>query len=263
MDTVRIVWRINSSSRRNRARLTLTVIFRQRRHACHIETPLVNLRIEAQTRLEVIRPPGPPPNSTDDWAKVAESALAVTSIGPEAPIHFIFQSHHVTLDEDVTDYARESFPSGRPIADGARDFAARIKRDFAYMPDTTDISTPLKQAFQQRSGVCQDFAHIMIAGLRGLGIPAAYVSGYLRTIPPPGLPRLISADASHAWVSVWCGADEQLVRNQSDQRIRCLQRPYSSCARNSDFSDVSPILGVFHGSGNHGMKVSVDVAPES
>ena len=100
---------------------------------------------------------------------------------------------------------RESFPPGRPILAGAVELMKRIRKDFKYDPKATLISTPLAEAFEKRGGVCQDFAHIMIAGLRGLGLPACYVSGYIRTIPPEGQPRLEGADASHAWVRVWCG----------------------------------------------------------
>ena len=100
-----------------------------------------------------------------------------------------------------------SFPPGGGILAGAVDLMHRIRNDFKYDPKATVISTPLKEVFEKRHGVCQDFAHVMIAGLRGLGLPAAYVSGYLRTIPPPGKPRLQGADATHAWVSVWCGEE--------------------------------------------------------
>ena len=93
----------------------------------------------------------------------------------------------------------------------------RIRTEFKYDPKATVISTPLKEVFEKRHGVCQDFAHVMIAGLRGLGLPAAYVSGYLRTIPPPGKPRLQGADATHAWVSLWCGPEHRLGRPRSDQ----------------------------------------------
>ena len=116
-------------------------------------------------------------------------------------------------------YARAKLPPGRPVLEAAAELMRRMRADFPYDPKATMVSTPLSEAFANRRGVCQDFAHIMIAGLRGLGLPAAYVSGYLRTIPPPGKPRLEGADASHAWVSLWCGRSG-LDRPRSDQR-RC------------------------------------------
>ncbi len=124
----------------------------------------------------------------------------------------------------------------------------------------TDISTPLDEAFAQRRGVCQDFAHIMIAGLRGLGLPAAYVSGYIRTIPPPGKARLQGADATHAWVSVWCGAEIGWLGVDPTNAIDA-GNDHIVLAIGRDFSDVSPIYGVFVGSGAQELEVGVDVIP--
>ena len=135
----------------------------------------------------------------------------------------------------------------------------RIKADFAYDPKATEISTPLAEAFAQRGGVCQDFAHIMIAGLRGLGLPAAYVSGYIRTIPPPESRGLKGADASHAWVSVWCGLVGWLDSTRPMRSGR--RRPYR-VAVGRDYADVSPIDGVIVGSGATKLHVEVDVIPD-
>src|SRR5262249_48616194 len=153
---------------------------------------------------DISRPQVAPGGASSDWQVIAQAALDRPGLGADAPAHFMFASPRIALSAPVTAYAAQSFPHGRPIADGARDLANGIRADFAYSPQVTDVSTPLDEAFTQRRGVCQDFAHIMIAGLRGLGLPAAYVSGYIRTIPPPGKPRLEGADATHAWVSVWC-----------------------------------------------------------
>ena len=134
-------------------------------------------------------------------------ALEASSLGPSSPVGYVFASSLVPVLGPVTAYAAASFPQGQGILVGAVDLMHRIRREFKYDPKATVISTPLKEVFEKRHGVCQDFAHVMIAGLRGLGLPAAYVSGYLRTIPPPGKPRLQGADATHAWVSVWCGSE--------------------------------------------------------
>jgi transglutaminase-like putative cysteine protease len=225
-----------------------------------IETGLMWLRIEARARVDIARPAVAPAGKSPDWKQVAQAALDETDLGAGAPAHFMFASPRIALAAQVTAYAAQSFPAGRTIADGARDFAKRIRTDFAYSPLVTDVSTPLDEAFAQRRGVCQDFAHIMIAGLRGLGLPAAYVSGYIRTIPPPGKPRLEGADATHAWVSVWCGAEigwlgvdpTNAIDSGNDHIVLAVGR---------DFSDVSPIYGVFVGSGAQELEVGVDVIP--
>lgn len=225
-----------------------------------IETPFETLKVEAVSRLSVTRPLSRASVTAGSWAETAAQAFAFASIKPDSPVHFLFQSPRITLDEEITQYASVSFPAGRSVASGARDLARRIKADFAYSPDATDASTPLQEAFKQRCGVCQDFSHIMIAGLRGLGLPAAYVSGYIRTIPPAGKPRLAGADASHAWVSVWCGEDQGWL--DLDPTNACdVGNDHILLARGRDFSDVSPAHGVFLGSGAQSLRVSVDVAP--
>jgi transglutaminase-like putative cysteine protease len=164
------------------------------------------------------------------------------------------------LSADVTRYVRDSFQKGRGIFDACRELISRIRKDFTYESEATEIQTPLAQAFAQRRGVCQDFAHIMIAGLRGLELPAAYVSGYIRTIPPPGKARLEGADASHAWVSVWCGPDTGWLGFDPTNAIEALN-DHIALAVGRDYSDVSPVYGVFVGSGTKGLEVEVDVIP--
>jgi transglutaminase-like putative cysteine protease len=134
----------------------------------------------------------------------------------------------------------------------------RIRTEFKYDPKATVISTPLKEVFEKRHGVCQDFAHVMIAGLRGLGLPAAYVSGYLRTIPPPGKPRLQGADATHAWVSLWCGPGIGWVGFDPTNDI-LVENDHIVLAVGRDFSDVSPVDGIIVGSRKQKLSVAVDV----
>ena len=129
------------------------------------------------------------------------------SLSPDAPHHFLAASDYVDLDADITAYARESLSDASSVTGIANDFCNRIYDDFAYDGEATTVATKAADAFELRRGVCQDFSHVMIAGLRGLGIPAGYVSGFLRTIPPPGKERLEGADAMHAWVKVWCGRE--------------------------------------------------------
>jgi transglutaminase-like putative cysteine protease len=225
-----------------------------------IETSLIDLSIEARARVEVERPKRPPAKSGPDLKAVVDRAARVQSVGPDAPAHFIFPSPRITLSQAIASYAATSFTDGKAVLDGARELAARIRKDFKYQPNSTAVSTPVEQAFQQRRGVCQDFAHIMIAGLRALGIPAAYVSGYIRTIPPPGRPRLAGADATHAWVSVWCGDELGWIGIDPTNAIDA-GNDHIVLAVGRDFSDVSPIYGVFLGSGAQELEVGVDVIP--
>jgi transglutaminase-like putative cysteine protease len=134
----------------------------------------------------------------------------------------------------------------------------RIRTEFKYDPKATVISTPLTEVFEKRHGVCQDFAHAMIAGLRGLGLPAAYVSGYLRTIPPPGKPRLVGADAMHAWTSLWCGEELGWVGFDPTNDIFA-ETDHIFIAMGRDYGDVAPLDGVFHGGSKQTMDYSVDV----
>ncbi|HWV55136.1 transglutaminase family protein [Pseudorhodoplanes sp.] len=224
-----------------------------------IDTPHTDLKIRSIARVEVTaRPELAGPDLA--WQKVAEAALSVRDVSAAGPSHFLFSSPNIALSRDVTRYARECFTPGRGIVEGCTDLMTRIRKDFAYKPQTTQISTSIAEAFAQRAGVCQDFAQIMIGGLRGLGLPAAYVSGYLRTIPPPGKPRLQGADATHAWVSVWAGAENGWIGFDPTNAIRA-GTDHITLAIGRDFSDVSPVYGVFVGSGENELKVEVDVIP--
>jgi transglutaminase-like putative cysteine protease len=224
-----------------------------------IEESHTELAINAIAEVEVShRAPLAGPGA--DWEKVADAALRSHDLSSEAPAHFMFASPRIQLSAEVTRYARESFKPGRGIIEAARDLMTRIRREFAYEPESTEIWTPLSQAFAARRGVCQDFAHIMIAGLRGLGLPAAYVSGYLRTVPPPGKERLEGADATHAWVSVWCGTDVSWLGFDPTNAIDTGD-DHIALAIGRDFSDVSPVYGVFVGSGANELRVEVDVIP--
>ncbi|TIR67584.1 MAG: transglutaminase family protein, partial [Mesorhizobium sp.] len=162
------------------------------------------LHVRMSARVSVSRPEAGLDVSPDIHGLRAELD-AVRSLFPDAPHHFLAASDHASIDPVITDYARESL-AGSAIAT-AVDLCNRIHRDFTYDGKATTVQTRASDAFALQRGVCQDFSHIMIAGLRGLGIPAGYVSGFLRTIPPKGKPRLEGADAMHAWVKAWCGRD--------------------------------------------------------
>ena len=225
-----------------------------------IETPHRELRVAALARVQVERPEIPAPALTPAWEIVAREALGTRSLEPMSPIHGLFPSRFVPLYDPATSYAQDCFPADRPILEGAADLMTRIKADFKYDPSATAVSTPLAEAFEQRGGVCQDFAHIMIAGLRGVGLPAFYVSGYLRTMPPPGQPRLEGVDASHAWVRVWCGPNFGWIDLDPTNAI-FIADDHIVLAAGRDYADVSPVDGIIQGSGKQNLLVSVDVAP--
>ncbi len=223
-----------------------------------IDTEHTELSIEAVSTVELTHQAALPLEG-EPWEEVSDAVLLSRDLTGSAPVHFMFASPRIELSPDVTGYARESFKPGRGILEASRDLMKRIRKDFDYKPETTDINTPLVEAFKQRQGVCQDFAHIMIAGMRGLGLPAAYVSGYIRTIPPPGEKRLEGADATHAWVSVWCGTSGWLGFDPTNAID--VGNDHIALAVGRDFSDVSPVFGVFVGSGGTELDVEVDVVP--
>jgi transglutaminase-like putative cysteine protease len=232
--------------------------FGTRTESILIERPHRNLRIDSRSRVSVSRgAPGREAQSRS-WESVRDLALQVASLGPLSPIGYVFPSPLVPVLASVTSYASASFASASGILAGAVDLMHRIRRDFIYDPKATVVSTPLDEVFQNRHGVCQDFAHVMIAGLRGLGLPAAYVSGYLRTIPPPGRPRLQGADATHAWVSVWCGEGLGWIGFDPTNDM-VVENDHILLAVGRDFSDVSPVDGIIVGSRKQKLNVAVDV----
>jgi transglutaminase-like putative cysteine protease len=151
------------------------------------------------------------------------------------------------------------------VADAARDLMARIHEDFTYEPQATDVNTPALEALALRKGVCQDLAHVMLGCLRSLGVPARYVSGYLLTEPPPGKPRLLGSDASHAWVSVYLPAEDGgpggAWTDLDPTNNRAPGEDYVTLAVGRDYYDVSPVRGVIHGGANHTLHVAVTVTP--
>ncbi len=170
---------------------------------------------------------------------------------------FTFSSPLVARSPVFAQYARGSFEPGRSLDDAAADLTRRIHQDFAFDPEATTIATPLDDVFRMRRGVCQDFAHLAIACLRSLGLAARYVSGYIETVPAQGSPKLVGVDASHAWISVfsptfgWIDFDPTNNLRPGDRHV--------TAAWGRDFSDISPLRGVFVGSGRHALAVAVDV----
>lgn len=193
------------------------------------------------------------------WESVVE--LVRLRATPEAlrAYEFVFDSPRIRRSDMLREYVAASFEPGRPILAALNNLLSRFKSDFKFDATATNVWTPLEVAFKQRRGVCQDFAHMMIGMLRSLGLAARYVSGYLRTYPPPGKPRLVGADASHAWLSVYCG---HLGWVDVDPTNNCFPNLEHICvAWGRDYSDIVPMKGVVIGGGSTTMKVSVDVLP--
>ena len=197
---------------------------------------------------------------TPPFELVRDQAVASRSLEPDSPVHFVFPSRLVSLNDEIGAYAAESFPQGTPILVGALDFMRRVHRDFVYDPEATHVGTPPEEAFRLRQGVCQDFAHVMLSGMRSLGLPCAYVSGYLRTVPPPGEKRLEGADATHAWISVWCGEQAGWCGLDPTNAIPASE-DHIVIANGRDYADVAPSAGMIVLSGGQKLHVSVDVIP--
>jgi len=176
-----------------------------------------------------------------------------------AAAEFLFDSPSIAFKSDLAGYALKSFTPRRPILAAANELMSRIHKDFRYDTTVTDVATPVDRVFEIRAGVCQDLAHVTIACLRAIGLPARYVSGYLLTMPPPGRARLVGADASHAWLSVWCPPIGWVDFDPTNNLIP--GDGHVTVGWGRDYSDVAPINGLTVGGGEHVIEVGVDVVP--
>jgi transglutaminase-like putative cysteine protease len=218
----------------------------------------LSIRSAARVRVE---PPFPLlPELSPAWEDVRCAAAASADLGGLSPAHYLFATRLVPLSEAITAYAEASFTPRRSILAAAIDLMNRMHAEFAYRPGTTDVTTPPDAAFAQRRGVCQDFANIMIAGLRGLGLSAGYVSGYVRTVNVGDQPRLEGADASHAWVMIWCG-EAAGWRGLDPTNGLLVGEDHIVVAIGRDYADVAPVDGVIVASGDHELMTAVDVVP--
>lgn len=215
------------------------------------------LEIIAHSRVKVSVKQPFAAEASPSWEKVA--ALFRDPVSPEVveTYQFVFDSPQVRSSFELADYARQSFAPGTPFLTGVADLNRRVFTDFKYDARATSVATPLEEVLEKRRGVCQDFAHLGIAFLRSLGLPARYVSGYLRTRPPEGTPRLEGADASHAWFAVFC-PDVGWVDFDPTNNLQP-SAEHITVAYGRDFGDVSPVAGILTGGGQHGLRVSVDV----
>jgi len=217
-----------------------------------VQQPHDRLTVTSRAVVELAAAP-PLPVESPPWERVRDGLEA----GPVEVLDFVYDSPLVAAAPAYAAYAAASFPTGRPIADGVADLTRRLHRDFRFESGVTTVATPVADVFRHRAGVCQDFAHVQIACLRSLGLAARYVSGYLETSPPPDEPKLVGADASHAWVSVfvpafgWLDADPTNDKVPADRHV--------TVAWGRDYSDVSPIRGVILGGGEQRTRVAVDL----
>ena len=243
-------------------------VFKNAQTFFSLESPHDTLEVISRSTVETVVSPTYP--STITWDAVREQFRYKAGSSFDPANEFVFPSHHVKRHEDFANYARESFTPGKPLLEAAQNLMHRIYTDFTYESNSTEINTPALEALAARRGVCQDFAHIMIACLRSMGLSARYVSGYLLTHPAPGKERLIGSDASHAWVSIYLpdlpGASEgagwwDLDPTNDNDGWGSPGEDYIRLAFGRDFSDVSPIRGVIYGGAKHTLSVAVTVEP--
>jgi transglutaminase-like putative cysteine protease len=225
-----------------------------------LDQPHDMLQVQVAARVAIERLTDIEPSATPAWEDVRAAAFGCADLSKDAPAHYLFPSRQVSLDPEIRAYAAESFVPGRPLFEGAIDLMRRIKADFVYEVGATTATTTPPMSFALRRGVCQDFAHIMISGMRGLGLPAAYVSGYLRTVQSPQDVRLEGSDAMHAWVQVWCG-DEIGWKGLDPTNAILAGNDHVVLAVGRDYADVAPIDGVIFASGGQRLAVAVSVKP--
>ncbi|MDR7093917.1 transglutaminase family protein [Hydrogenophaga laconesensis] len=254
------------------ARSETTDVFGNQRTFFSLQSVHSMLTVEADSLVDTTAPeplPETAPWRGMAWEQVREHFRYRAHAPFDAASEFLFASPHVPRDDAFTAFARPVFKPGLPALEAARALMERIHGELAYEADSTEVNTPALEALEQGKGVCQDFAHIMLGCLRSLGLPARYVSGYLLTRPPPGKPRLIGADASHAWVSVYVplpGEEPAGAWFDFDPtNNRCgwgsPGEDYVTLATGRDFSDVSPMRGVIQSGARHTLSVAVTVAP--
>jgi transglutaminase-like putative cysteine protease len=227
-------------------------------HLCFftVEEPHDELIVEARSEV-VMQSPASSPQPSPPWEEVV--AMLPRDQHPEVveAYQFRFESPRIRLKPEFAAYALQSFTPGRPLREALLDLTARMHSDFRFDSKVTTVRTPVEEVFQKRRGVCQDFAHVQIACLRSIHLAARYVSGYLRTYPPPGQPRLVGADASHAWVSCYCPVSGWLDVDPTNNVVP--SDGHVTLAWGRDFGDVSPLHGLILGGGVHTLKVAVDL----
>ena len=217
------------------------------------------LVVESSSRVSVSRFTPPVPGLSAGWREVAGMFRDPVSPQNTGPYEFCLDSPMVRIAPMYAHWAKRSFGAETPLLAGVVDLMERLHCEFEFDPVATEVATPLEAVWKERRGVCQDFAHVALACLRSLGLPARYVSGYLRTVPPPGQARMQGADASHAWFSVFCPANGWVDFDPTNNLIP--SDGHITVAVGRDYSDVSPLCGILTGGGEHTVSVAVDVIP--
>ncbi|MEM7018917.1 MAG: transglutaminase family protein, partial [Pseudomonadota bacterium] len=235
-----------------------TDIFGNRMHYFAIQSPHSKMTVTATSEIETYPQPSlPEAETTPAWEHVRDGLKRDSDPAMQEAIQFGFESSYIEMSGGLVEYISHSFTPGRPILEASLELMQRIYEEFTYDPVATTVATPLPDVLNNRRGVCQDFAHLGIACLRAIGLPARYVSGYLETLPPPGQPKLQGSDASHAWFSVyipslgWVDLDPTNNKRPDEQ--------YITTAWGRDYGDVTPLKGVLFGGGTHQLNVEVDV----
>lgn len=228
-------------------------------HQFELLRPHLEMRVVSQGIVDVR--PSDPASGADGpaWEEVGRRLRHPVFAEERAAAEFTFESPQVTIDRGIAAFAGSCFPAGRPLIDAALALMHRIHDEFTFDPAATTPTTPVSKVLADRRGVCQDFAHLQIACLRAMGLAARYVSGYLLTDPPPGLPRLVGADASHAWLSVFCPVNGWVDLDPTNN-VRVGER-HVTVAWGRDYSDVTPLRGVLLGGAEHQLYVGVSVIP--
>ena len=224
-----------------------------------VQEPHTELVVEARSEVYISEQTTPWPQPGPAWEEIALSLPQDYSICGLDAYQFAFESPRIRLRPEFASYALQSFTPGRPLSEALLDLTARIHKDFRFNAKATNVRTPPEEVFRKRHGVCQDFAHVQIACLRSINLAARYVSGYLRTHQPPGAPRLVGADASHAWVSVYCPGTGWLDVDPTNNVVP--SDGHVTLAWGRDYGDVSPLHGLVLGGGDHTLKVAVDLEP--
>ena len=222
-----------------------------------IEDEHTEFIVHSRSTIDMKAAPIPDLSQSPPWEDVGSSTRWPDGSVNFGVRQFMCRSRHAPVNPDIMRFAQGSFQPGRPLLDGAMHLTRRIFEDFTFDPKATDVSTPIARVLDMRRGVCQDFAHLAIAAHRAMGIPARYVSGYLMTRPPPGQAKLKGADASHAWLSVWSGAQGWIDFDPTNGIVP--KGEHITVAYGRDYDDISPISGVLLGGGDQAMTISVDV----
>jgi transglutaminase-like putative cysteine protease len=224
-----------------------------------IQEPHRELVVEARSEVIMDGNGAPWPQLPLPWEEAVKVVPNDHSPAGLEAYQFGFESPRIRVRPEFASYALQSFTPRRPMPEALLDLTARIHKDFRFDSKATSVRTPIEEVFKKRRGVCQDFAHLQIACLRSLNLAARYVSGYLRTYPPPGQPRLVGADASHAWVSAYCPGIGWLDVDPTNNLVP--STGHVTLAWGRDYGDVSPLRGLILGGGAHKLQVGVDMEP--